>query len=499
MKGVLSSGRHGFSTLEILIASSVVTLTLTTAVALLHSNIWLLADARTTLDALALSHSQLVEAAALGTFDTKLLSEKTGIEVRNGQTYTTKLSLSSLSPFMTEITSTVTWHDVRDHTVTLKRSVSDIDSAFSGTACDTVALNSWHTIRKTALLPLGTYTHAPISGFSMVGNLLYVTHDNSAGNNPDLTILNTTTLPLTLVAATGTNSVSPGLAGISIARTTQDTFLFVANGATPNWSTCTEGPSCSHVQVLTANDALQPKVVRNIKIPEITGTGGQGSAHTIAVYRKHLFVGLTKTGSGPEFHVFDIGRSPGASATSPKHLGSLSVGRGIQHILPVGEVAYLATSDNTRELMVVSITDPQHPSIISIVDTPGSTNFGYGNTLARLGNTVSLGRTYVGNASEWYTISMRNPAHPTTLSATDIGTTQNPQSVQALFITAHRTLLVATNTISLWDTASTTPLLLLSLPLEGVSATAAMCHNTRLYVGGLDATGRSVLLVLEGS
>jgi hypothetical protein len=190
-----------------------------------------------------------------------------------------------------------------------------------------------------------------------------------------------------------------------------------------------------------------------------------------------VYVGLTKTGGGAEFHIFDVGAQNGTPA-HPVWEGSYAVGRTINKIRVRDSFAYLATDDNTREVIVLDVSDKTHPTLAGMFNPPGSTNFGFGYDLFVATSTLYVGRSYVGNAPEWYALDNADPHNPLVTASIDIATSTTPDSINAL-VAEHGLSFLLTNTgFGVWSTTGN-KLAAVALPGTG---TALACNGSSIYV-----------------
>jgi hypothetical protein len=293
-----------------------------------------------------------------------------------------------------------------------------------------------HYDYPTASLPSGGME---ITDIQVTHNTLYVAARSSVtGNTLHLfTLANSNTPPTYLGGIDNIPTVvSAGLSSIAV----QNKYVYGANGYGANFTSCSEAANCAQLQIFDVQDPSNPRLRINRKVPGVLGSGGQGTGSVVVQKNGYLYLGLTKTGSGPEFHIFDVGANTGSS-TNPLWLGSFTVGRTINDIAVIGNTVYLATDDSNRELIVLNVADKTQPKLSTAFNAPGTTNFGYGFSLAQSQNSIVFGRSYVSNAPELYQLTLA--AGP--LSSYDIGTSTYPDGVDAL-LTASSTTFAITNT-----------------------------------------------------
>ena len=92
------------------------------------------------------------------------------------------------------------------------------------------------------------------------------------------------------------------------------------------------------------------------------------NANDIFVLGQYAYlVTSNNSGSAPEFYILNI-----ASTTSPILMGSLDVGSTVNKIFILRDKAYLVTTKDAQEFVVVDIADKLHPQILSSYDIPGT-------------------------------------------------------------------------------------------------------------------------------
>lgn len=132
-------------------------------------------------------------------------------------------------------------------------------------------------------------------------------------------------------------------------------------------------------------------------------------------------------GAANGIHIFDL-----SDPTNPLLLGSLNVGAEVRGVAVSDNIAYLATSHDTQELMAVDVSVPETPIVVWTYNTPGS----------RDGLTVDVrdARLYLGTKDnpstnpELYLFDRTDPAAPTFLNSIDIGGDLNQLKAAGPFV-----------------------------------------------------------------
>lgn len=485
----------GSSTLEILIASVVLTLALSAAALVIYGNREATLLARFNREALSYAEAQLEDARALSRVDNNLVVATTSSVTNGPLVFTKVLTVSQVDLFLKQATSTVSFMlGGRVQKIELSTYMGDMNGVQGGSTCSSVVVGNWSNPQMSAPIDVGTNPSGnPITAVVAYNKKLYVTASNTHGHNDDLYIfsLANPTLPVPL-GSIDANTTTPGQNGLAIASTTTAVYAFVANANPSNWSTCSVGPSCAQVQVVDVTNAVSPAVVANIKIPSasaplVLGSGGQAIGNAVTYKNGYLYIGLTKTSSGPEFSIYDVGGGTGSPRT-PIYKGSYAVGRGINNILVSNGFAYLATSDSNRELLVLDVHNPSAPNAVGLFNAPGSANFGAGYSLALVGRTLYFGRNYVSNAPEFYMLDASNPATTLpVLTSLDVGTPADPESINGLVVRDNLLYMIATQFLKIYTMQNSTTLTLIrsfDLSSSGGVGAASGCEGNYVYIGG---------------
>lgn len=113
-----------------------------------------------------------------------------------------------------------------------------------------------------------------------------------------------------------------------------------------------------------------------------------------------------------EFFIINV-----STPSSPTLNGSIDLGAAGNEVAVSGSTAFVASSDNSRELIVVSAAVSSAPVVVGSLDIPGNSN---ANTIVVSGTTVFLG---VG--SEFYTVNAGISVIPVVIGSYDTGGTVN--------------------------------------------------------------------------
>ncbi|MDP3697534.1 MAG: hypothetical protein Q8R55_05985 [Candidatus Taylorbacteria bacterium] len=188
------------------------------------------------------------------------------------------------------------------------------------------------------------------------------------------------------------------------------------------------GTQPSELQIIDISTITAPSLVAT-KSLGISGADSSNNPNADAIYYYDgkIYIGTHRTG-GAEFKIY--------SATAPFNLiDSLEITHNVNEIIVRGDYAYLATSDNSGELMVVDINSSSvdymiHPDITGMrFNAPGLYD---GSAIDFLGNKIYLGRERASHANDstnpnFYILNVTNPSAIIALGSKRI--TRNPSQV----------------------------------------------------------------------
>lgn len=216
--------------------------------------------------------------------------------------------------------------------------------------------------------------------------------------------------------------------GYSALAWISDTVLIAANAfGSSGHAVCAANASCAQLHTYSAQQGnrIGTLAFATSSPPFASRTGGATAGATaVAATDTLVAVGLERTEYGMEFNLVDA-----RDVQNMVWLGGTRIGRSVNNIAILGTRAFVVTDDPARELVVIDISTPTSPVVVQTWDAPGSRNFGVPVFINAFGDTIIIGRSYVGNAPELYALSATTLEPVATV---DIGTPAAPDGIRAI-------------------------------------------------------------------
>ena len=206
-------------------------------------------------------------------------------------------------------------------------------------------------------------------------------------------------------------------------------------------------------EVIDLTDPTRPTLVAERALHGVTVSSSQAHGWRVFYYDHTVYL-TTRfiSGSSPELHIFDV-RNPEAPVETGWYKLSTSVYSLIARDQIVAGVRhrflYLATTSDTRELLVLEVTDPAHIRELTGASCalPGTYQ---ALALALSGTTLYLGRDSVPGGEELYAFDVRDPLGATNclpiLAKADSATDFFSRHIQALRVAGPYVFAATSNT-----------------------------------------------------
>lgn len=461
--------QRGFSTLEILLAMTILVLTITSVTLTSFGGQSMQIDAETSTEALHEAQNGLEYMQTLARKDFQLVTPSSSLASIGAITYHKTISISTTTYpdyASKEITSTVTWtgENNRPEHVTLSALVTNFDHARGGDTCDSTLSGNWsapyivnNTVNELSLLS-GTSTGANVvTSVDAYKGKVYVTVNGvQYKTDPRLFIFDINKLKTDPTHAllgkltTATNTATYGMYAVHVAEGPAGrTYAYVANDYQANWNSCPAYFNCAQIAIVDVTNPAGMVLASTtyFKLPNISGGLTSGGAGNSLYYKDGLlYVGLTKTTSGTEFNIVDV-HNPLVPTLIPG--SGLNIDFDVSAITVVGNTAYLATNNDSGEVVVVDVSNPASPVLLSTYNAPGQLSAGYGRSLELVGDRLFLGRSSMNSGDEFVVLDASSslgviPATP--LGSLNIGTSLVPFTVYGTLVRDSLAFLAGGNT-----------------------------------------------------
>lgn len=471
---IRDEGIRGISTVEILVALTVMTLAITASATVGIGVPNIIADAK--------NASVALEKARIALLDGLLISEP--LEDEN---FLRKISHQEWT------TSRSVVHTIELSTITKSDDESEACDPFTSGDWSHPVLARSYAVDESLGLPAAVYS---ISSLSISPGMLAIgIGSTSEAAKPTLLLFQLIGTSSSRLLGAFDNASTSRIGNNAVASEGQ--YVFSGNAfSSASSATCNAGASCAQVNVYAKSGLISSLVLATTTVPFASRADGTNAPVSILTYyRGFLYVGLQKTVRGDEFNIID--------ARDPTHLRWVSgypVGRTVNSITIRDSLAYIGTDDPSRELMIFDVRNPAQPALYSVWDAPGSSTFGYGSASTVFGDSVRFGRTYSASDPEFELLRVKG-ASTTEIARLDSGTSKDPESVRALLTQDRLTFMLLTHRLDVLDTHDHITVKLIgsySLP-PGSQATALACRNNQLYLGRTEGDGSGHLDILQGS
>lgn len=426
---------EGFSTLEMLIAFAVITLSITAVILVSFGNQSVAIDTDIANEALYLAELELEEAFATSSASAAdfISLSSTTIPAVSGEIFDRNLTVVDISPCVKRVTSEVAWQTGLRNLSTALTSIfisQEISEALSGDCITEESNTPWKnpaTFGSEDLVPGGNQG-TDIDVVTLDGQrIAFLTSKTGAGPKSDLWAFDVTDASTPIPLDDVDVDLGPGV-GLNSLDVAGEYVYAVGNN--PD----------EQLQIFRFNPLPFPGNFSFVATSTLNGVDPGGSfpeGQSVYFLNDRLYVGTHET-AGPEFHVFDV-----SNPANPNHLGSLELNHNVHEIVVRGDYAYIASSGNGCELIVVNISDPGNPSVMTnpcpstvspgdpnIFDAAGSHD---GMSLFLSGNKLYLGRKTSGADHDLYVLNISDLNNIISLGSQDLGF--NPSSaVEAIVV-----------------------------------------------------------------
>jgi hypothetical protein len=383
--------RSGQSSLELLIALAIFTLGISAVIALIFGGQALVSDADAASRALLLARGDLESAAANARNNFPAVVSASSTQ----DIFMKQLTVEDLDANTKRVTSRVSWQSdsLRSQSVGLIQILTNwrVVKAAAGDTGGGDPSGDWKNPQSLGSIDLGPGNSA--TDLDVFQKIVYLTAQASDAKKPDFFVVDATSgqNPQTLQSL----NTGPGLNALDVAGS----YAYAANDAVSG-----------QLQIINISDIRSTTTLASsFTLPGVSGSGATGESIFYSGGKAYLG---TQRASGPEFHVVDV-----SDPSSPAELGSFEVGADVNMIQVSGNYAYLATSDDAKELRILNVSDPAAIAEIGSFNAAGSED---ALALYLYGSTLYLGRASAGDP-ELYILNAASPGAIATLGSKSVG------------------------------------------------------------------------------
>ena len=454
-----SKTQSGIATLEMLIALTILVLSITAVILLVFGGQSVTADTQTNNEALYKAQELLERARALSREDFNLVNP---VPATNDDIYQKSVDVETLPDFLPKrLTSNVTWtgdHN-RQLSITLSTLLTSPSGYNNGLFCNSVLTNpgGWknpihYEHESTDLVDQASGNNSDglgISDLAVLNQRIYIAADAVANNNDNFYISSLPNDPIQWPAHQGymgsvdTNQDgSGGLAAVVTAPIDNKIYAFVANTS----SVASKG-QLQIIDVTSPTPTGWNPAITRYTLPTVSTTK-LGSS--IFYSNGYIYLGLTATANGgTEFNVIDVGGGGlPASPTNPIRKGGYFVGNTVNSIFVRGDYAYIATP-NTENMTIIDISVPTDPQRVG--GSPSLVGGNNGESVYAVGTNVYLGRTFGSN--EFYILNATDLANVSITGTQDVGT-GSQTSVNGLAVRDYLAFFMTKAQFQVWNISS---------------------------------------------
>lgn len=501
---------RGVSTLEILIAFAILTLSISAVILVVFGSQSMAVDTQNNIEAVSKAQAELEKVRADARLDFNLVNPKSDPESSGPLEYTKTLAVEPDGFFTKKVTSTVSWPSAGGRTLSVIFStlVTNPEAVEGGDTCSSVLLGNWKSPQMlfnqelNQLIPnMNSGNGFELSGITVHKKKLYITASALPGSYHD----NYTFFVFDLTDPLEPTFSGAGDSVMLSAVTVNGDYAYAAAANSPQ------------LRVIDISNPAAPtfRVARTAA----GVTGSQAKGESIFYKDGYVYLGLSAAGSnnGPEFHIFDV-----QNPLDPIHKGSwpaagVDFNVGINSILVRDDYAYLAHPQdniNNQQLTVLDISDPSSPQRTSGFYSNGSSG-GNGKSLAMVGNKLYLGRTATklsGTNDALPEFFALNANDPTSMPSTPLASLPLPaiaDSINGVSVRDYLAFFITNAQFQVWDMSNAANIVPWTpsgsaaefTPLPSGKGTSVDCEGNHFYVISESSQGnnKDLLSVITGS
>ncbi|HEY1074644.1 MAG TPA: hypothetical protein VGE59_03010 [Patescibacteria group bacterium] len=303
-------------------------------------------------------------------------------------TFTRSITIAEVSAYSKRVTSTVSWVPGGNRNATI--------------SLETLITN-WHSTQQENYIA-GDWVH-PLSAASAdidsgaAGTDVFVENQKAyvSSQSTNVTKVDFSTFAVQNPSSpTLVSSVDLGISNVaSIAKNGNYVYGSVAD-------------STKEFVIIDISNPAAPIKVGDVDV-------SNGKTRSITVSGNRLYLGMERIAGESEFYIYDV-----TAPTSPVKLGSFEIDGTVNSIAVLNGRAYLATSHDTAELMILNVADPAAIAVLGTYDAPDV--YDGMNVSVKDEFNIYLGRANSPTQPEFLILSATNPVSPTVQGTFDLNT-----------------------------------------------------------------------------
>lgn len=406
MKKFPKNLNKGMSTLEILLAFVILILAITAVIGIGFGNQSITVDAETNTEALSKAQQLLEDARADSRKDFFSVNSKNISDQSGSLSYAKSLLITDLTPCKKLASSTVSWNlsPTRQLKIDLGTFLTDIPGVMAlGGDCDTEPITEWDNPKTASSIGLGGSGGTDID---VQDSIIYLSSSPSAPAKEDLYIYKFNEVGNSLTFLSKKN-ISNGISSLDASGD----YIYLANNETSK-----------QLVIIDSNNPNSPQIIASSTLPGMTTGKGKSIYyfdHKVYIGTQYLPCASCAPTQNNEFHIYDV-----STPNSPQWKGSFNVNNNVNDIVVRGNYAYLATSGDDREIVILNVSNPANISQIGIYnaqDVPSGVGED-ATSLFLLGNKLFFGRERAaGTRPDFYVLDISNPATPQYVGSRNLG------------------------------------------------------------------------------
>jgi hypothetical protein len=349
----------GQSSLEVLIALSILVLSMTAAIVVGFGNQSAAVQTQLNNRAVYTARQALEDLRAQAREDFSLVASSTSED----GAYTKEVSVTDLGTYSKEVVLRLLWElNGQEKSVELSTIITDWRTAYeqSGTGDGgSDPIGDWTNPLTAGTVDLGPGNEG--NDVAIMGDTVFMVGEASDSKKNDILSIDVSNINSpSFIDAINTG---PGLNSIALWRD----YAYVAN-------TDTSG----QLQVIDISSPTALSLVSTTALPDNSEKGA-------AVFAKddYAYIGTHNSASGNELFIFNV-----SNPASPQLVSSIEIADNVNDLYVFKDRLYVAASKLDKELLIFDVSDPSSPVEIGSYDNPGGT----GQSIS----VTSMGTAYLG-------------------------------------------------------------------------------------------------------